>query len=217
MSADATDPPAGRYVAEYDPPPPDPEEREPQATPARPQAGHAPDAVRRLSGEHWSPSVLAEAWRIAIRPLAFVLAALYGQTLIPFPVYVQAYEAYVQLALRGIAGLALLAGVWTYVSIRRVHYGFMRNGIDVRLIVRSGVLRRRTTSVELRQVRDVKVEAPLGLRLIGCANLRLNTDDRSDPVLYLRALRRPDDRRELLVSALHAGREARKGREGCVE
>ena len=229
MSADTADPSSEGYVAEYDPPPraADPETQAAVTSPApdgetraTSETAPEPDAMDRIHGERWIPNALVEAWRIGVRPLVFVLVAAYGYVLAPLfelaPAYVRPYEAYVLWALWGIAGIALLSGAWAYLEIKLVRYEFERSGIDMRLIVRTGVLNRRATSLELMRVRDVEVQAPLALRLIGCANLRLDTDDQSDPVLFLRGLRHPHPRMKLVVDAVRAHQRARGYREVSV-
>ena len=57
-----------------------------------------------------------------------------------------------------------------------------------RIRVRSGVLARRTSELELYRVRDYTVYEPLLLRLVGRGDLVLETADRSTPHLVLHAV-----------------------------
>ena len=57
-----------------------------------------------------------------------------------------------------------------------------------RIRVSTGLLSRRTTELELYRVRDYTVVEPFWLRLIGRGNLIVETSDRTNPHLVLRAV-----------------------------
>jgi uncharacterized membrane protein YdbT with pleckstrin-like domain len=57
-----------------------------------------------------------------------------------------------------------------------------------RIRTSTGLLSRTTTELELYRVRDYTVEEPLALRLIGRGNIVLQTSDRTNPRLVLRAV-----------------------------
>lgn len=57
-----------------------------------------------------------------------------------------------------------------------------------RIRVTTGILSRRTTELELYRVRDYTVVEPFWLRLIGRGNLIVETSDRTNPQMVLRAV-----------------------------
>jgi uncharacterized membrane protein YdbT with pleckstrin-like domain len=57
-----------------------------------------------------------------------------------------------------------------------------------RLLTQSGVFNKTTETLELYRVRDLQVEEPFTLRLVGLQNIRLITTDSSTPQLVLPAL-----------------------------
>lgn len=60
-----------------------------------------------------------------------------------------------------------------------------------RIKVSTGILSRRTTELELYRVRDYTVVQPFWIRLVGCGNVVLETSDRSNPHVVLRAVPQP--------------------------
>jgi uncharacterized membrane protein YdbT with pleckstrin-like domain len=57
-----------------------------------------------------------------------------------------------------------------------------------RIRVSVGLLSRMTTELELYRVRDYTVVEPLWLRIVGCGNIILQTADRTNPQLIVRAV-----------------------------
>lgn len=60
-----------------------------------------------------------------------------------------------------------------------------------RLLISSGVLSKRTDSLELYRVRDGRVEEPFFLRMFGAGHVILSTSDESHPVVVLQAVPEP--------------------------
>ena len=65
-------------------------------------------------------------------------------------------------------------------------------------------------------MRDLAIERPVWLRPYALAHLRLDTDDRSDPVLYLRGVRGADALAQALLDAVRAHQRLRGYREASV-
>jgi uncharacterized membrane protein YdbT with pleckstrin-like domain len=57
-----------------------------------------------------------------------------------------------------------------------------------RIRISTGLVSRMTTELELYRVRDYTVVEPLWLRMVGCGNLILQTADRTNPQVVLRAI-----------------------------
>ena len=73
---------------------------------------------------------------------------------------------------------------WRWLALRAKVY----NLTSERLLIESGVFNKTTETLELYRVRDLQVEEPFTLRLIGLQNIRLITTDSSTPQLLLPAL-----------------------------
>jgi uncharacterized membrane protein YdbT with pleckstrin-like domain len=58
-----------------------------------------------------------------------------------------------------------------------------------RLTLRTGILSRRTDSLELYRVRDTVVTEPFWFRLVGAGNIDMETSDRTHPHFELRAVK----------------------------
>ena len=79
-----------------------------------------------------------------------------------------------------------------------------------RFEITKGVLSRRVDQIELYRVKDLSVEEPLWLRLVGRGNLIVRSSDRTHPVLVLQGLRECRmlrDRVRGLVEKRRRGRE----------
>jgi uncharacterized membrane protein YdbT with pleckstrin-like domain len=70
-----------------------------------------------------------------------------------------------------------------------------------RIRVSSGILSKRTTALELYRVKDYTLEAPFLYRLFRLGHIRLQTSDRSNPEMLLRAI--PNARKLTDVIRLH--------------
>jgi uncharacterized membrane protein YdbT with pleckstrin-like domain len=82
--------------------------------------------------------------------------------------------------------LAPLAyAVWKYLDIKCRVYEITTE----RIIVRSGILSRKTDEMELYRVRDYRLSEPFYLRFFGLCNIELVTDDRTDPILLIPAIK----------------------------
>src|SRR5215217_8842284 len=62
---------------------------------------------------------------------------------------------------------------------------------DQRIIIREGILNKRTNETELYRVRDSTIEEPFFYRMFGCGNIMIYTTDESDTILKLHAYKKP--------------------------
>ena len=80
-----------------------------------------------------------------------------------------------------------LYGLWQYLAVRCTRYTLT----DERLLDESGVLNRLTDTLELYRVKDTQVLEPIWLRLFGLGNVRVESSDRTTPVVILHAIAKP--------------------------
>ncbi len=83
-------------------------------------------------------------------------------------------------------------GLWRYLQIQTTRYTLTSE----RLQLRSGVLNKKTSTLELYRVKDITVEEPLYLRPFGLADIVMNTSDKTHPVQILSGV---SDSEELVV------------------
>lgn len=86
-----------------------------------------------------------------------------------------------------------------------------------RLKLRHGVLNKEMNDLELYRVRDYTLEQPFFLRLLGLANITLNTSDSTTPVLIIRAVRDGERLRDQIRTAVEQCRMAKGVREIDVQ
>lgn len=82
-----------------------------------------------------------------------------------------------------------------------------------RLRITTGTFSRTSTEIELYRVRDYTIEEPFWLRLVGCANLRIDSFDKTNPVLTLHALKNAAELRDSIRTNVERLRGEKKVRE----
>ena len=80
--------------------------------------------------------------------------------------------------------LPILFMLWNFLSIKTTVYQLTTE----RLKVSHGILNKKINELELYRVKDYRIEQPLHLRLFGLGNIILDTSDKSNPVMILRAV-----------------------------
>jgi membrane protein YdbS with pleckstrin-like domain len=88
---------------------------------------------------------------------------------------------------------------------------------DQRLIEEKGVLTKETAELELYRVKDIRLEQPFFLRLVGLSNIILATSDRTHSIVKIPAIKDGKNLREKLRVAIDARREKKKVRETDFE
>lgn len=106
------------------------------------------------------------------------------------------------LAIGAIVTAAILAGenlillalvipvgyaVWKYLEIKYTRLKITSE----RIILREGVLNKKTNETELYRVRDSSIEEPFFHRIFGCGNIMIYTTDEAEATLKLPAYKKP--------------------------
>ena len=102
-------------------------------------------------------------------------------------------------------GIGLVYGAWLYWTARCTEYKLTTE----RLIWTRGVFARRQDQVELYRVRDVSLDQPFYLRVMGLGNVMVLSSDISTPNDHLLAVEQPQDVQELVRAAVEAIRSRR--------
>lgn len=101
--------------------------------------------------------------------------------------------------------IGLFYGAWLYWSAHCTEYKLTTE----RLIWTRGVFSRRQDQVELYRVRDVSMNQPFYLRLLGLGNVMVLSSDISTPNDHLLAVKQPRDVEELVRAAVEGNRNRR--------
>jgi uncharacterized membrane protein YdbT with pleckstrin-like domain len=88
---------------------------------------------------------------------------------------------------------------------------------DQRLIEEKGVLSKTTDELELYRVKDIRLDQPFFLRLVGLSNVILLTSDRTNPVVRIPAITDGKNLREKLRAAVDTRRDRKRVRETDFE
>jgi uncharacterized membrane protein YdbT with pleckstrin-like domain len=83
--------------------------------------------------------------------------------------------------------LPVVYALWKWLEIRSMKLKIT----DQRIILREGVLNKKTNETELYRVRDSSIEEPFFYRMFGCGNIILYTTDEADATLRLTAYKKP--------------------------
>lgn len=82
-----------------------------------------------------------------------------------------------------------------------------------RVIEEKGVLSKTTDELELYRVKDIRLNQPFWLRLVGLSTIVLITSDKSNPTLKIPAIKNGSALRENLRSAIEIRRDRKNVRE----
>jgi uncharacterized membrane protein YdbT with pleckstrin-like domain len=88
---------------------------------------------------------------------------------------------------------------------------------DQRLIEEKGVLSKKTDELELYRVKDIRLDQPFFLRLVGLSNVILVTSDRTHSIVRIPAITDGKNLREKLRVAVDARRDKKRVRETDFE
>lgn len=83
--------------------------------------------------------------------------------------------------------LPLGYAVWKYLEIKYTRLKITTE----RIIIREGVLSKKTNETELYRVRDSSIEEPFFYRIFGCGNIMIYTTDEAEATLKLPAYKKP--------------------------
>lgn len=82
-----------------------------------------------------------------------------------------------------------------------------------RITLRTGILSKRTDSLELYRVRDTVISEPLIYRMFGAGNIEMETSDRTHPTFLLQAVKDPHTIHEQLRRQVEQMRQQKRVRE----
>jgi uncharacterized membrane protein YdbT with pleckstrin-like domain len=105
--------------------------------------------------------------------------------------------------------LPLIWMIWEYLTIRGNNYELTVE----RLRCSHGVINQKMQDVELYRVKDTTVERPFWYRMSGLSTLIIETSDRVQPRIEIRAVRRGLELREMIRKQVEALRDSKRVRE----
>ena len=100
-------------------------------------------------------------------------------------------------------GLSLLYAIYCYLLVRTWEIEVS----DERIIDSKGILNKTTDECELYRIKDIKLEEPIWLRLVGLSNLMVTTSDKSDSHIIIPAINNGNELRNKLRAAVEARRD----------
>ncbi len=106
------------------------------------------------------------------------------------------------------AGIALGYGLVCWLLIRFRVYEVTTE----RIRRTTGILTRRTDELELYRVKDASLVEPLGMRLFGCGNIVVTTNDASTPTLELTCVKGARELREQMRQSIEVCRDRKRVR-----
>tara|TARA_B100000787_G_scaffold121617_1_gene91453 strand:+ start:121 stop:543 length:423 start_codon:yes stop_codon:yes gene_type:complete len=109
----------------------------------------------------------------------------------------------------GWLGLGILFSLWKYLTVKTWKFRITNE----RIIDEKGVLSKVTNELELFRVKDITLQQPFWLRLVGLSNIQMITSDRSNPVFVIPGVKNGKQLREELRSVV----DKRRTQKGVVE
>ena len=193
----------------------------PDAQMSAPETHDESDSARvfeRIANLRWRPELRSGLWPIAVRPAAFSIAALAARPAIAlFAPGLAPASLVLEAILAVIALLAWAVAAHHALVLKTTHYRIETGpGWGATLIAARGVLSRTETHLELMRIRDVTYEAPLWQRLVGCAHLRIDSNDPSDPVLFVNGQADARAKLDILKAGMRAQQRELGYREGLI-
>lgn len=99
--------------------------------------------------------------------------------------------------------------LWIFVETRCIRHELTTE----RIRLHEGVFNQKMDDVELYRVKDTSMERPFWQRLFGLSTLVIETSDRSQPRIEIKAVRRGDELRETLRKQVEYWRDRKRVRE----
>lgn len=153
-----------------------------------------------------SPSQVINLSHYLLLGLVFLVIAIGGGLLVAS--MEQAHGAAIAI-LVVLAVVPLAIAWWKWLIVSNTRYELTTQ----RLRTRRGVLNKHLDELELYRVRDYKLEQPFFLRLFSLSTVILQTSDKSNQVLVLKAIGRGDELREQMRTYVEEARMRRGVRE----
>lgn len=105
--------------------------------------------------------------------------------------------------------LPALWALWIYIETRSIHHELTTE----RIRLTQGIFNRKLDDVELYRVKDTSMERPFWYRFFGLSTLIIETSDRSQPRIEIKAVRDGDNLRETLRKQVEFWRDKKRVRE----
>ena len=105
--------------------------------------------------------------------------------------------------------IPIFIAIWRYLVVRTWNIEIT----DQRIIEQKGVFSRTTDEIELYRVKDLRLEEPFLLRLVGLSNIQLTTSDHTHRIYRIPALHNGQELREQLRVAV----DVRRDKKGVTE
>jgi uncharacterized membrane protein YdbT with pleckstrin-like domain len=109
----------------------------------------------------------------------------------------------------GWLGLGIVISLWKYLTVKTWRFRITNE----RIIDEKGVLSRVTNELELFRVKDITLQQPFWLRLVGLSNIQMITSDRSNPLFIIPGVKNGKKLREELRSVI----DKRRTEKGVIE
>jgi membrane protein YdbS with pleckstrin-like domain len=108
-----------------------------------------------------------------------------------------------------LALLPIIRMIWKYLLVNTWRIEITNQ----RIIESKGVFSKSTDELELYRVKDIRLDQPFWLRIVGLSNIYLVTSDRTDSLMDIPAIRNGKDLRENLRNAIEKRRDKKRVRE----
>ena len=105
--------------------------------------------------------------------------------------------------------IPLAWAIWTFVETRSVHHELTTE----RIRMTAGIFNQKLDDVELYRVKDTSMERPFWYRVFGLSTLVIETSDRSQPRIEIKAVHNGDELRETLRKQVEFWRDRKRVRE----
>lgn len=99
--------------------------------------------------------------------------------------------------------------LWIFIETRSIQHELTSE----RIRLRSGIFNQKMDDVELYRVKDTSMERPFWYRMFGLSTLIIETSDRSQPRIEIKAVHNGDDLRETLRKQVEYWRDRKRVRE----
>lgn len=109
--------------------------------------------------------------------------------------------------------IPIFVALWQYLVVRTWKIKIT----DQRIIEEKGVLSKTTDELELYRVKDIRLDQPFLLRLVGLSNILMVTSDKTNKILKIPAIKDGKNLREQLRIAVDVRRDKKRVRETDFE
>jgi uncharacterized membrane protein YdbT with pleckstrin-like domain len=99
--------------------------------------------------------------------------------------------------------------LWTFIETRSIRHELTTE----RIRMTSGIFNQKLDDVELYRVKDTSMERPFWYRMFGLSSLIIETSDRSQPHIEIKAVHNGDELRETLRKQVEFWRDKKRVRE----